>query len=162
MPLDRRLAESESEQMRYVTIVAALVVALVGPAEAAMHHATGSFEVTMTPSPGEPAWLQRMTMTKTYTGSLAATAHGEFTAAGDFKSGSAGYIAAERVDGTLGGHIGTFVIMQSATLDRGKPEMRVFVVPGSGTGALTGITGTMAIRIEAGRHFYDLDYDLAP
>ena len=103
-----------------------------------------------------------MTMAKTYAGPLTATAAGEFLSAGDPKSGSAGYIAAERIDGTLDGRAGTFVLMQSATMDRGVPAMRVFVVPGSGTGALTGLTGTLVIRIEHGQHFYDLDYDLAP
>ncbi len=127
-----------------------------------MHHATGSFEVTMTPAPADPAWLNRMTMTKTYAGPLAATATGEFLSAGDPKTGSAGYIAAERIDGTLDGRQGSFVVMQSATMDRGTPELRVFVVPGSGSGALAGITGTMTIRVEGRQHYYELDYDLAP
>ena len=51
--------------------------------------------------------------------------------------------------------------MQSATMTKGAPDMRVFIVPGSGTGALAGITGTMTIRVDGGHH-YDLDYDLAP
>ena len=127
-----------------------------------MQHATGPFEVKMTPQPGTPAWLNRMTMAKTYTGGLAATSAGEFLSAGNPASGSAGYVAAERVDGTLDGHVGSFVLMQSATMHSGIPDMRVFVVPGSGTGALAGITGAMAIRIEGGKHFYDLDYDIAP
>lgn len=127
-----------------------------------MHHATGTFEVAMTVAPGEPAWLNRMTMTKTYAGALVAVAAGEFLSAGDPRTGSAGYIAAERIDGTLDGRAGTFVVMQSATMDKGAPVTRVFVVPGSATGALAGMTGTMTIRIENRQHFYDLDYDFAP
>ena len=137
------------------------MVAVVGRAEAAMHHVTGTFDVRMTPVPGDPAWLNRMTMAKTYAGPLTATATGEFLSAGDPKSGSAGYVAAERIEGTLDGQAGSFVVMQSATMDRGTPDLRAFVVPGSGTGALAGVTGTLTIRIEGGRHFYDLDYDLA-
>ena len=127
-----------------------------------MHRATGTFEVKMTAVAGELSWLNCMTMAKTYAGPLTATASGEFLSAGDPKAGSAGYVAAERIDGTLDGHAGTFVVMQSATMDRSIPALRAFVVPGSGTGALIGITGTLAIRVEGGQHFYDLDYDLAP
>ena len=146
--------------MRYMILAAALAVA--GSAEAAMHHATGTFEVAMTVAPGETAWLNRMTMTKTYAGALVAVAEGEFLSAGNPTTGSAGYIAAERIEGTLDGRAGTFVVMQSATMDKGVPAMRVFVVPGSATGALAGMTGTMTIRIENRQHFYDLDYEIAP
>ncbi len=142
--------------------MAGLMLAVTVRAEAAMHYATGTFEVTMTAAPGAAAWLNRMTMTKTYGGALVATAAGEFLSAGDPATGSAGYIAAERIDGTLDGRVGTFVVMQSATMDKGAPVMRVFVVPGSATGALAGMTGTMTIRIENRQHYYDLDYDLAP
>ena len=34
------------------------------------------------------------------------------------------------------------------------------VVPDTGTGQLVGISGTLAIRIEAGKHYYDFDYEL--
>jgi FlaG/FlaF family flagellin (archaellin) len=148
--------------MRYRQILVGLMVAVAAQAEAAMHHAAGTFEVTMTAAAGDPVWLNRMTMTKVYAGALVATATGEFLSAGDPAAGSAGYIAAERIDGTLDGRAGTFVVMQSATMDKGAPVMRVFVVPGSATGALAGMTGTMTIRIESRQHFYDLDYHLAP
>ncbi len=159
MPLDVCVVENEVEQMWYRTFAAALMLA-AGQAEATMHQATGSFTVTMTPAAADPAWLSRMTMAKTYAGPLTATSSGAFWSAGDPAAGSAGYVAAERVEGTLDGRQGSFVLMQSATMDRGKPDMRVFVVPGSGTGALAEITGTLAIRVEGGQHFYTLDYDL--
>ncbi|MBV8972896.1 MAG: DUF3224 domain-containing protein [Sphingomonadaceae bacterium] len=146
--------------MGYRRVLAATLLAAAGQAEAAMHQASGRFDVAMTPALADPAWLGHMTMAKTYHGPLAATAAGEFWLAGDPKSGSAGYVAAEKVEGTLDGRQGSFVLMHSATMTAGKPEMRVFVVPGSGTGALAGLTGTLAIRIEGGQHFYTLDYDL--
>jgi len=34
------------------------------------------------------------------------------------------------------------------------------VVPDSGTGELAGIAGTMRIRIEERKHFYEFDYEL--
>jgi hypothetical protein len=45
-------------------------------------------------------------------------------------------------------------------MDANGPKMQVVVVPGSGTGELKGIAGTLTIKIENGEHFYDLDYTL--
>ncbi len=130
-----------------------------------MHHVTGSFEVTVTPA-DDPTiaalGAARWAITKTYAGPLTATARAVMLSAGNPASGSAGYAAIERVDGTLDGQAGSFALVHNATMDKGSPAMRVTVVPGSGTGALAGITGTLTIRIEGGHHFYDLDYDLAP
>jgi hypothetical protein len=38
--------------------------------------------------------------------------------------------------------------------------MSVMVVPDSATGDLAGLTGTMTIKIEEGKHFYEFDYTL--
>ena len=35
-------------------------------------------------------------------------------------------------------------------------------MPDTGTGDLTGISGSMKIRIEGGKHFYDFEYTLPP
>jgi hypothetical protein len=138
----------------------ALLFAVAGRAEAAMHHATGSFEVTMTPAPGGPAGINRMAMIKVFAGALAGTGSGEFLSAGSPAAGSAGYVAIERIDGTLDGRGGGFALMQMGTMSGGAPDLRVVVVPGSGTGALTGLTGTMTIAVDHGKHRYTLDYDL--
>jgi hypothetical protein len=74
--------------------------------------------------------------------------------------GSAGYVAIERVTGTLNGRIGTFILQHSATMNRGTPELSVTVVPDSGTGQLEGITGKMNIIIAEGKHSYDFEYTL--
>jgi hypothetical protein len=37
-------------------------------------------------------------------------------------------------------------------------HLTVSVVPNSGTGELLGLSGTMAIRIADGKHFYDFEY----
>lgn len=138
---------------------------IAGQAEAAMHHATGSFEVTVVLA-DDPAiaalHAARWTITKTYTGPLAGTARAVMLSAGDPKAGAAGYVAIERIDGALDGRTGSFALAHLATMGGGASDMRVAVVPGSGTGALAGMTGTLTIRIENGHHFYDLDYDLAP
>lgn len=145
--------------MRYSVMMAALLGS-VGTAEAAMQHATGSFEVTMAPQPGTGDAIARMTMAKVFAGGLTAWSNGVFLSAGDPASGSAGYVAIERIDGTLEGYAGSFVALQLGTMAGGKPDLRMVVAPGSGTGALAGLTGTMTIRMDAGQHFYTIDYDL--
>lgn len=68
----------------------------------------------------------------------------------------------ERVTGTLQGRSGSFVLQHNATMNRGVAEMNIMVVPDSGTGELSGLTGSMTIRIEGGQHFYDFEYALEP
>jgi hypothetical protein len=74
--------------------------------------------------------------------------------------GSAGYVAIERVSGTLDGRRGSFALQHSGTMDRGAASLSVTVIPDSGTDELLGLAGRMQIRIEGGKHFYDFDYTL--
>jgi hypothetical protein len=45
-------------------------------------------------------------------------------------------------------------------MDQGVPSLSITVVPGSGTGQLTGLTGKMNIIIADGKHTYDFNYTL--
>ena len=45
-------------------------------------------------------------------------------------------------------------------MDRGAQSLQITIVPDTGTGELVGITGTLKIRIEDRKHFYDLEYAL--
>jgi hypothetical protein len=76
--------------------------------------------------------------------------------------GSAGYVAIERVDGTLHGRAGGFVLQHAGTMTRGEAELSISVVPDSGSGELRGIAGRMKIDIADGKHLYDFDYTLDP
>ena len=130
-----------------------------------MIHAHGSFEVKLTPQKpdnpvAESANLGRMSIDKKFSGDLEATSKGEMLSVMTEVKGSAGYVALERVSGTLQGRSGTFVLQHTATMTRGAPELSVTVVPDSGTGQLTGLAGKMTIKIEAGKHFYEFDYTL--
>jgi len=80
--------------------------------------------------------------------------------AGTAVKGSAGYVAIERVSGTLQGRSGTFVLQHSGTMARGAFQLTITVVPDSGTGQLAGLTGTMNIIIADGKHSYDFAYTL--
>ena len=74
--------------------------------------------------------------------------------------GSAGYVAIERFTGTLHGRSGSFVFQHSGTMDRGAQQLAITVVPGSGTGALAGLSGRLQIHISPGQHAYTFDYVL--
>src|SRR3546814_7127394 len=74
--------------------------------------------------------------------------------------GSAGYVAIEKFSGTLDGRSGSFVLQHSATMTRGASQLSVTVVPDSGTGQLSGISGSLRIIIVTGQHSYEFDYEL--
>lgn len=124
----------------------------------------GKFDVKRTPmgdAEGEPA-LQRFRLDKQFHGALAAKSRGTMLAMGN-ASGSAGYVAMERVEGTLDGRRGSFALQHSGTMDRGKPSLAIHVVPDSGTDELLGLAGSMAIEIGANaEHSYVFDYAIAP
>jgi hypothetical protein len=110
---------------------------------------------------GEPS-IGRMSVEKQYRGALEAAGRGEMLAASTSVAGSAGYVAIERVTGTLDGRGGAFVLLHRGVMTRGAPDLAIDVVPDSGTEELAGLSGRMAIRIEEGRHFYDFEYTLPP
>lgn len=155
--------------LRVTVAVLALGLANPGTAtpdkETTMQHATGTFEVKLTPQPAAPgieaAALGRQTIDKHFHGDLEGSSLGEMLAVMSMETGSGAYVAMERVSGTLGGRHGSFVLMHSATMTRGTPAMSVTVVPDSGTGELAGLTGTLVIQVDAkGAHAYVFDYAL--
>jgi len=126
-----------------------------------MQNAHGHFTVDirpLTPAPAEG--LGRFSISKEIHGDLEATTKGEMFTGGDPKQGMAGYVAIEVVTGTLDGKQGSFALQHFATMDGSGPKMQVAIVPGSGTGELTGIEGTFTIKIENGGHDYELEYML--
>lgn len=127
-------------------------------------HASGTFEVKLSPQTddqvGDPT-VGRMSIEKEFKGDLEATSRGQMLAFMTEVKGSAGYVALERVSGTLGGQSGTFALQHSGTMTRGAGQLVITVVPDSGTGALVGLAGKMSINIVEGKHFYDFEYTLA-
>jgi len=126
--------------------------------------ATGTFEVQMQPqgegdvAPG--ASLGRMSLDKQFSGDLQAIGKGEMLAARSDTPTSAAYVAVERVTGTLHGRSGSFVLVHRGVMTASGQTLSIEVVPDTGTGALAGLSGTLAIRIEGGKHFYDFEYAL--
>jgi len=127
--------------------------------------AAGTFDVTITPQASDLAPegpnLGRMSIDKQYHGDLDAAAKGEMiTAAGIAVKESAAYSAVERVSGSLGGKKGGFALQHTGIMTRGTPSLTITVVPDSGTGELTGLTGKMDIIIDGRQHSYVFDYEL--
>lgn len=129
-----------------------------------MIRAAGTFEVKLSPQPladtQADSLLSRLSIDKQFEGDLVGVSKGEMLAARTATDGSAGYVAIERVTGSLGGKKGSFVLQHSGTMTRGQQHLEIKVVPDSGTGELAGLAGTMSIRIDTGKHFYELVYSL--
>lgn len=125
---------------------------------------TGTFDVTITPETlsdtAAQSGLGRLSLDKRYHGALEASAQGEMLSARASVTGSAGYVALERVEGSLDGRHGSFYLQHSGTMTRGAPALSVTVVPDTGTEQLQGLRGSLAIRIEDGKHYYDFTYDI--
>jgi len=134
------------------------------PKEAPMPaHATGPFDVKVAPVEDSSLekGLSRMSIDKQYHGDLEAVGKGQMLAAGSPQKGAGGYVAIEKVTGTLQGHAGSFVLQHSGTMKNNVPQLTITVVPESGTGELEGIAGTMTIKIAAGgKHSYEFEYTL--
>lgn len=128
--------------------------------------ATGEFIVSLQPL--EPFTkgsaqirLDRMSIVKTFSGDLVAKSQGEMLSVRTNNEGSAGYVAIEHVEGTLQGKTGTFVLQHFGIINRGQQRLILEVVPDSGTGQLERLSGSMIIKIENGKHFYEFDYSPA-
>jgi len=113
-----------------------------------MSRATGRFDVKVEPiTPNEE---------------VEGTSTGEMLTAGTTVDGSmsAGYVAIERMQGSLAGRRGGFVLQHTATMDRGVQSLTITVVPDSGSGELQGLRGSLAIEVVAEEHRYTFDYSL--
>jgi hypothetical protein len=126
--------------------------------------AAGQFQVRMIPA-GEPdaadgTALGQSALDKTYAGDLVARAQGQMLTAITTTRGSAVYVAIERIDGVLHGRRGTFCLAHYGRMTRGAQHQCIEIVPDSGTGELSGISGRLTIRIAEGVHHYELDYRL--
>jgi hypothetical protein len=132
--------------------------------QAMSRHAVGTFDVTVTQAGSDDKaagiGLGRWLLEKRIHGDLEASGKGEMLTAATDPGDAKAYVAIGRITGTLDGRAGSFVFMHSATVTSDGQRLTITVMPGSGTGALTGLTGTMTIRVENNVHRYDFDYAL--
>ncbi len=125
--------------------------------------AKGTFEVKLQPlasyaQGADDINLGRMSIDKIFSGDLSATSKGEMLNAMTSVQGSAGYVAIEQVTGVLSGKSGSFVLQHYGKMAQGDNFLLLEVLPDSGAGELTNISGKMTIRIEKKQHFYEFDY----
>lgn len=125
----------------------------------------GKFEVVLEPLAAHlhaehGMSARRMAITKTYDGALAGRSIGEMLSVTTPQQGSAGYVAFEQFVGVLDDKAGSFVMQHSGTTNKGSSMLQIGIVADSATGQLTGLAGTLQIKIEHGKHFYTLQYEL--
>jgi hypothetical protein len=129
-----------------------------------MAQVKGTFEVKRSMEPGcdmgDGVEAGHFRFDKTFSGALEATSVVHMLAVGSPQSGSAGYVAVERIKGSLDGRSGAFFCQHYGVMDRGEASLTLSVVPDSGTEGLVGLSGRMAIDIVDGQHFYTFDYTL--
>lgn len=128
------------------------------------HEARGTFEVTLTPQPGDAVGVEggpgRILIDKRFDGDIVAVSQGEMLSMRSDTPGSAGYVALERVRGKLQGREGSFALQHSGSMARGVATLTISVVPDSGTGELSGLAGSMTIDFSQRQHAWTLSYTL--
>ena len=129
-----------------------------------MPSATGTFEITPTPEPpffaDDGISLGRVQFDKVLHGALEGTSTVHMTYARTPVESSAGYVAVERITGTLDGREGSFVVLHTGLSTADGQNLDVSIVPDSGTAALQGISGSMTIEVMDDGHRYTIDYQL--
>ena len=128
--------------------------------------ANGKFDISMTPK--EPSLISysrittgHMVFEKVFSGDIRGTSKGQMLSAVSTTPGSAGYVALEVFDVEIAGRQGQFTCQHYGRKTDSDSELILQVVPDSGAGELSGITGTMTIEIDNGEHFYAFDYEIS-
>lgn len=127
-----------------------------------MNKARGTFEVKLNPQgQGADMPVGRMQIDKQFQGDLVGTSKGQMLMASSSSvKDSAGYVAIEKVTGTLNGRRGSFYLQHNGVMTRGVGELTITVIPDSGTDELVGLRGKMNIIIAEGKHSYEFEYTL--
>lgn len=124
----------------------------------------GEFEIIATPNDisesEKPLNLMKMIFNKTFHGELSGSSIVSMMGILNKETGSGGYVAIEKFDGSIEGKTGSFYLQHSSTMNNGAQNQSINIIPNSGTGEISSISGSMIIEIKDGKHFYIFDYDL--
>ena len=108
----------------------------------------------------DPPKLTRATVTRTYTGDVTGEGRVEYLMIYR-EDGSAAFVGLERVDGRVAGRSGSFVLQRTGVFEGGQAKEAYSVVPGSGTGELSGLVGEGSSAVGHGmEHPFALDFEL--
>ncbi len=125
-----------------------------------MTHAKSAFTVDdrdATPVEWDGGEMSRTRFAKTFTGDLVGSSVVEATMLMMENAGPVAYVGLERIEGSLHGRAGTFVLLHAASGHGGEQVASWTVVAGSGTGELAGIRGSGEITDQ---HDLVLNYEL--
>ena len=103
--------------------------------------------------------LTRATVTKTFRGDLEGDAIVEYLMV-HRTDGTATFVGVERVSGKLGGRSGSFVLEHQGSFESGTAKATCRVIPGAGTGELTGLRGEGSFEAAHREAPFVLDYEL--
>jgi hypothetical protein len=93
--------------------------------------------------------LSRIHVEESFSGDINGDGVVEFLQAAR-EDGSASFVGIERVTGTVAGRSGTFLLQDAGTVDGNIVSGEWFVIPGSGTGDLSGLRGEGGFRANLG------------
>ena len=104
--------------------------------------------------------LTRAKVTKTFTGDIEGAGEVEYLMM--YRSdASAAFVGLERITGRIGERTGSFVLQRTGVFEGGQAKERYAVVPGSGTGALRGLTGDGSSSLGHGTEYaFVLNYEM--
>jgi hypothetical protein len=91
-------------------------------------------------NPADGPALVRIHVAERFSGDIEGDGVVEFLQAAR-PDGSASFVGIERVTGTVAGRQGTFLLQDAGTVEGSVVDGDWFVIPGSGTGDLTGLRG---------------------
>jgi hypothetical protein len=106
--------------------------------------------------------VTRAQVSKSFSGELEGEGTVEWLMGYD-EDGKATFVGLERIVGTLGGKQGSFVLQHSGSFDGKTAKAEITIVPGSGSGDLSGLTGDGTFEAgmgEDGERRVTLDYEL--
>jgi hypothetical protein len=117
-----------------------------------------TYEPTAYDEPAQGPVLTRIHVEESFSGDIAGEGAVEFLQAAR-ADGPASFVGIERVSGSVGGRAGTFLLQDAGTVEGSTVSGDWFVVPGSGTGELSGLRGEGGFRANLGENAQaHLDY----
>jgi hypothetical protein len=130
-----------------------------------MSRAVGSFELLSwneeTYDGDEPGKLTLATVEQKFAGDIAGNGTVRWLMA-YLADGTARFVGMQRIEGTVAGRRGSFVLETAGDFDGQMARWTVTVIAGSGTGELAGLAGTGSFGAEHGPEAtYEIDYELS-
>lgn len=104
--------------------------------------------------------IMKMLFKKTFHGALSGVSTVSMMGFMNKETASGGYVAIEKFNGEVVGVNGSFLLQHSSTMNNGAQSQSINIIPNSGMGNLSNISGAMIIEIIDGQHFYNFDYEL--